>query len=130
MSGASNSRPQPPSAPGAVRVSVAQAIGRAKELFAKGDLAGAENIAQSVIAQRPGHIEATQILAAAAEKRSDLQRAIELLRGALTGGSSDASLQMNLCRTYRQMGRLDEAKLAGEAAVAIGTVPDALVDLA
>lgn len=129
MSGASNSRPQPADG-GPVRVSVAEAIGRAKELFAKGDLAGAETIAQTIVTQRPGHVEATQILAAAAEKRSDLKRAAELLRSALTGGSSDGSLQMNLCRTYRQMGQLEEARLAGEAAVAIGTIPEALVDLA
>lgn len=128
MSGASNSRPQ--AGAGAVRVSLADALVRAKEFFAKGDLPAAEAIAQTIVTQRPGHIEATQILAAAAEKRSDLQRAVDLLKSALTGGSHDATLQMNLCRTYRQMGRLDEAQLAGEAAVALGTVPEALVDLA
>ncbi|MBI1211710.1 MAG: tetratricopeptide repeat protein [Alphaproteobacteria bacterium] len=131
MSDTSNSRQQPVAAgPGAVRVAVSQAIARAKQLFASGDLPGAEAIAQSVLSQRPGHVQATEVLAAVAEKRSDSPRAIELLRSALTGGSADASLQMNLCRTYRQMGQLEDARLAGEAAISFGTKPEALADLA
>ena len=129
MSGASNSRPEPAGA-GAVRVSVAQAIGRARQLFQDGDLAGAETIARSIVSQRPAHVDASQILAAIAEKRGDLAQAVELLRGVLTGGSADAPVQMNLCRTLRQMGQLEAARAAGEAAVAIGTIPEALVDLA
>jgi tetratricopeptide (TPR) repeat protein len=131
MSGASNSRPEAAGIDAsAIRVSVAQAIARAKELFEASDLPGAEAIAQSVLSQRPGHVDATQVLAAIAEKRGDLPRAVELLHGVLTGGSGDATVQMNLCRTLRQMGQLEDARLAGEAAVAIGTIPEALVDLA
>ncbi len=113
-----------------MRVGVGQAIARARQLFETGDLAGAESIARSVLSQRPGHVDASQILAAVAEKRGDLTTALQLLRSALTGGSSDATLQMNLCRTLRQTGALEEARAAGEAAVAIGTMAEALVDLA
>jgi Tfp pilus assembly protein PilF len=131
MTVAPSTRPEPePAASGDVRVSVTHAIGRARKLFDAGDLAGAETIAASVLSQRPGHIDSSQILAAVAEKRGDLARAVQLLRGALTGGSSDAPVQMNLCRALRQMGSLDEARLAGETAVAIGTTPEAFVDLA
>jgi len=131
MGGAPNSRPQAATGDGkAVRVSVSQALGRAKELLAAGDLAGAENIAQSVLSQRAGHAEASLLIAAVAEKRGDLPRAVEILQSALTGGSGDGLLQMNLCRSFRQMGRLDQARAAGEAAIALGTVPEALVDLA
>ena len=130
MSGASDTRPQAATAGGNVRVSVAQAMSRAKQLVESGDLGAAESIATSVVTQRPGQIEATVILAAVAEKRGDLVRAVDLLRGALTGGSGDGPLQLNLCRSYRQMGRLEDARVAGEAAVAIGTTPEALVDLA
>jgi hypothetical protein len=107
-----------------------QAIARARQLIEKGDLTGAETLAASIVSQRPGHVDATVALAAIAEKRGDLGRAVDLLRSALTGGSSDGPVQMNLCRTFRQMGRLGEARAAGEAAVDIGTVPEALVDLA
>lgn len=130
MSGASNSRPGAGAGgAGAVRVSVAQAITRARQLLASGDLAGAETIAKSILSQRANEVDASQILAAAAEKRGDFAAAAALLRGALTGGSADAALQTNLCRVLRQSGDLDSARIAGEAAVAIGTVPEALVDL-
>src|SRR5258708_2612276 len=56
--------------------------------------------------------------------------AVQFLRSALTGGSGDAVLQMNLCRTLRQVGDLEKAREAGEAAGTIGTIPQALVDLA
>ena len=129
MSGASNSRPEP-AAGDAVRVGVVQAIARARQLLEAGDLPAAEAIAQSVLSQRPNHIDASQILAAISEKRGDLGAAAQLLRSVLTGGSSDAAVHMNLCRTLRQMGSLEEARVAGEAAVEIGTIPQALVDLA
>src|ERR1044071_8399848 len=103
MSGASNSQPQPGGAGSdAVRVSVAQAINRSRQLLTANDLNGAESIAQSVLSQRPRHAEAAQILAAMAEKRGELPRAIELLQSVLTGGSADGQIQMNLCRSYRQ----------------------------
>lgn len=129
MSGASNSRPQQMPA-GAVRVGVQQALARAKELFAAGDLGAAESVATAVFEQRPGNVDAAVILAAIRERRGDMPAAIEMLKSVLTGGSSDVSVQANLCRVYRQTGRLDEARAAGEAAVGVGTMPEALVDLA
>jgi type IV secretory pathway protease TraF len=57
-----------------------------------------------------GHEARAQILEA--EKRGDLPTALELLRSVLTGGSSDAGVQMNLCRTLRQTGSLEEARVA------------------
>ena len=128
MIAASDSRPE--AVPGAVRVGVAQAVMRARQLLEGGDLEGAETIGRTILTQRAGHIDASQILAAVAEKRGDLTAAIQFLRAALSGGGGDATLQMNLCRTLRQAGDLDQAREAGEAAVAIGTIPEALVDLA
>ena len=130
MSGASNTRPMATTGGGDVRVSVEQAVARARELFAGGALAAAETIANAVLSQRGQQADASQILAAIAEKRGDLGGAVALLRSALSGGSGDAMVQMNLCRTLRQMGSLQDARAAGEAAVAAGTIVEALVDLA
>jgi len=129
MSGAPSFQGQS-GAGGAAPTVLQQAVARGRQLYEAGDLPGAEAAAQSILAQRPKQVEATQLLAAVAAKRDDAAGAIRILRGALTGGPSDASLQMNLCRMLRHTGALDEARAAGEVATAIGSVAEAHADLA
>lgn len=99
-------------------------------MFAKGDPDGAEGIALAILAKKPKDPQATQVFAAVAEKRGQTERAIRILRDSLTGASTDALALMNLCRLLRMHGKLDEAREAGEASVKLGTVPEALSDLA
>lgn len=107
-----------------------QAIAEAKALFAKGNADAAEGLALNVLAKSPKDPQATQVFAAVAEKRGQTERAIRILRDSLTGASTDSLALMNLCRLLRMHGKLDEAREAGEAAVKLGTMPEALSDLA
>ena len=122
--------PSPPNAGAAVQLKLGDALKQAQSLYAKGDLNGAERFAAAIVAKRPGHTFAIQILAGVAENRRQNERAVELLQQSLTGASSDALPLMNLCRLFRIHGRLEASREAGERAVAIGTLPDAYVDLA
>ena len=122
----------PPGAPGAgtVQLKLSAALKQAQGFYVKGDLANAERLAAAIVAKRPNHTMATQVLAGIAEKRGQVARAIEILRGSLTGASTDALPLMNLCRVLRLQGQLEASREAGEGAVAIGTVGEAFVDLA
>jgi Tfp pilus assembly protein PilF len=113
-----------------VPLPVEQVVARARQLLEANDLAAAEGLAQRALAERPKQVEATQILAAVAVKRGDATRAIDILRAGLSGGPSDASLHMNLCRMYRQTGSLEAARIAGEQAVGMGNAAEAHADLA
>lgn len=124
---ASPARGGAPSGP--VRMKLADAVKRAQELCAQGQLEAAEEIALAVLQKQPKQPQTMQVMASIAERRGDPARAIEILRGALTGAPTDALTLMNLCRALRMQGRLTESREAGEAAVRIGTVPDAISDL-
>jgi tetratricopeptide (TPR) repeat protein len=121
-----------PAAPTAARVQMklADALKQAQAHFAKGELVAAERYAAAIVAKRPQHMLANQILAAIAEKRGQREAAVAILARSLAGTNADVLPLMNLCRVLRLTGRLEEARQAGERAVAIGTVPDAMVDLA
>jgi Tfp pilus assembly protein PilF len=124
------SSPSPSSERGApVRLKLADAVKRAQELCAKGQLDEAEKFARAVLQKQPKQPETMQVMASIAERRGDHGRAIAILRESLTGAPTDALALMNLCRAYRMLGRLKESREAGEAAVRIGTVPDAISDL-
>jgi Tfp pilus assembly protein PilF len=94
-----------------------------------GRLDAAEEVARAILAHHPKQPEAVQVMAAVAERRGNLEQAVSILRGALTQQSGDALSLMNLCRVLRTLGRFEESREAGEAAVKIGTVPAALADL-
>jgi Tfp pilus assembly protein PilF len=115
---------------GAVQMKLADALKRAQTHFAKGEFDQAERFAAAIVGKHPRHMQAIQVLAAIAEKRGQREQAIQLLNSSLTGSSADAMPLMNLCRILRIAGRLDESRLAGERAVALGTLVDALADLA
>lgn len=122
---------RPPAAPPAgVHMKLADVLKQAQALYAKRQFDQAERLANAIVAKRPNHPEATQILAGVAESRGEGGRAIEILQNSLTGGSTDALALTNLCRLLRTNGRLEESRLAGERAVALGTLLAALVDLA
>jgi hypothetical protein len=124
------SSPSPSSESGApVRLKLADAVKRAQELCAKGQLDQAEKFAIAVLQKQPKQPETMQVMASIAERRGDHARAIAILRESLTGAPTDALALMNLCRAYRMLGQLKESREAGEAAVRIGTVPDAISDL-
>lgn len=114
----------------AVQLKLADALKQAQAFYAKGDLDKAERYAAAIVAKKPYHPHAIQVLAGVAEKRGQSARAIEILRRSLTGGSSDALALVNLCRLLRVHGRLNESREAGERAVALGTLPEAYIDLA
>ncbi len=114
---------------GPVRMKLADAVKQAQELCAQGQLEAAEKIALAVLQKQPKQPQTMQVLASIAERRGDPSRAIQILREALTGAQTDALTLMNLCRALRMQGRLQESREAGEAAVRIGTVPDAIADL-
>lgn len=117
------------SQPGPVRMKLADAVKQAQALCAKGQLDAAEKIALAVLQKQPKHPQTMQVLASIAERRGDQDRAIQILRESLAGAPTDALALMNLCRAYRMQGRLNESREAGEAAVRIGSVPDAAADL-
>ncbi|NOT40333.1 MAG: tetratricopeptide repeat protein [Alphaproteobacteria bacterium] len=114
---------------GPVRMKLADAVKQAQSLCAKGQLDAAEKIALAVLQKQPKQPQTMQVLASIAEQRGDPKRAIHILREALTGAQTDALALMNLCRAYRMQGQLKESRDAGEKAVRIGTVPDAIADL-
>lgn len=120
--------PVPPAARTPMKLS--DALKQAQALFAKGQIDQAERFAAAIVAKRPQHVMANQLLAAIAEKRGQRERTVEILQRCLTGASTDALPLMNLCRAYRLLGRLEESRAAGERAVALGNLPDAHVDLA
>lgn len=126
---AMTSRPSTPKASGPVQLRLADAVKQAQAFYGAGELAKAEHYANAIVAKHPRHLTAMQILAGVAEKRGQTTEAIEILRRSLSGASTDALPLMNLCRLYRMQRRLDEACEAGERAVAIGTLPEAYVDL-
>lgn len=113
-----------------VRLKIADAIKQAQLLFEKGDFDKAEKLARAVLERRANQAHMTAVIAGVAEKRGDRERAVQILNDALTGAPTDALALMNLCRLHRMAGRLDEARSAGERAVATGSLPEALVDLA
>lgn len=118
----------PPS--GGVQMKLADALKRAQAHFGKNEFDEAERFAAAIVGKHPRHVQALAVLAAVAEKRGQRERAIALLEQSLTGADTDALPLMNLCRVFRLAGRLDEARAAGERAVALGTLPEALVELA
>lgn len=122
--------PTPSKPAGAVHMKLAEALKRAQSHFAKGEFDEAERFAAAIVAKHPRHLQAIQVLAAVAEKNGRRDHAIELLNTSLTGSSADALPLINLCRVLRISGRLEESRVAGERAVAMGTLADALVDLA
>src|SRR5262245_11450713 len=113
-----------------VQLRIADALKQAEAFYTKGDLDKAEQFAAAIVAKRPHHLQALQVLAGVAEKRGQSSRAIEILRNSLTGANTDALPLMNLCRLLRGQERLDEAREAGERAVALGNLPEAYIDLA
>lgn len=120
----------PHSPPGGTQMKLADALKRAQAYFAKGEFDQAERFAAAILARHPRHPQAVQVVAGVLEKRGQREAAVTLLRSSLTGQSSDALALMNLCRLLRVLGRLDEARVAGERAVALNALPEALVDLA
>jgi Tfp pilus assembly protein PilF len=112
-----------------VRMKLSDAVKQAQSLCAQGQIDAAEKIALAVLQKQPKQPQTMQVLASIAERRGDPAKAIQILREALTGADTDALALMNLCRALRLQGRLQESREAGEAAVRIGTVPDALSDL-
>lgn len=112
-----------------VRMKIGDAVKQAQELCAKGQIDAAEKIALAILQKQPKQPQTMQVLASIAERRGDPAKAIQILRESLTGANTDALALMNLCRALRLQGRLQEAREAGEAAVRIGTVPDAISDL-
>jgi Tfp pilus assembly protein PilF len=119
---------RPPSSGAPIKL--ADALKRAQAHFERHEFDEAERFAGAIVAKHPKHAQALAVLAAVAEKRGQPDRAIAFLEQSLTGTRNDALPLMNLCRTFRLSGRLEEALRAGERSVAIGVVPDALVDLA
>ncbi len=112
-----------------VRMKLADAVKQAQALCAKGQIDAAEKIALAVLQKQPKQPQTMQVLASIAERRGDPAKAIQILRESLTGSNTDALALMNLCRALRMQGRLPESREAGEAAVRIGTVPEAISDL-
>ncbi len=112
-----------------IELKLPEALKQAQAFLGKGELDKAEHIAKAIVAKHKQHTVAMQILAAAAEKRGHGDRAIEILQRSIVGTGNDALPLMNLCRLFRLNGRLDEARRAGERAVALGTLHAALVDL-
>jgi tetratricopeptide (TPR) repeat protein len=109
---------------------LADAVKRAQTHFERHEFDEAERFASAIVAKHPKHVQALAVLAAVAEKRGQAERAIALLEQSLTGTRTDALPLMNLCRTFRLSGRLEDALRAGERSVALGVLPDALLDLA
>jgi hypothetical protein len=89
----------------------------ARRHLSAGEIEETERACAAALAARPDDAEALHLLGVVAFRRGDGAGASALMEQALAAGA-DAGVNRDLCELYRQLGRLEEARLQGERAVA------------
>jgi Tfp pilus assembly protein PilF len=96
---------------------VPEAVERARQLFAAGQLDQADALCRQTLLAAPDHGELLQMLANIATRRGEVARAIVLLERAAISPNASPEVFGALCRLYRVHGRLDDARTAGREAM-------------
>lgn len=79
-------------------------------LHQSGRIAEASEIYRSIVAEAPGHFDATHLLGVIALQEGDLDRAQSLIMAALKGSPRDTAALNNLGTVYLRQNRLDLAR--------------------
>ncbi len=82
-------------------------------------LAEADSLYRQVLAKAPTHAQATHHLGVLALQRGQTSSAIELLQTALAALDTDGAIHANYARALKNSGRLDEALLSIDRALAL-----------
>ncbi len=85
------------------------AMPRAAALFASGDFAGAQALAESIVAADPRHFYALHLLATLAARRGDWSVCVDIATRALAADPSHAEVLSNRGAALRMLDRYDEA---------------------
>jgi len=99
------------------RISITDALARARAHWNAGQADQAELLCQRVLAAWPGQPDALHVMGLMAHAHGNRDLAIEHLRQACAAPSARAEYSSNLAEVYRQRGLLAEAEAAGRRAV-------------
>lgn len=102
---------------GRVSVSPLRAVEMAGTLYSQGKYAQAEKVCRQLLAARPNHADAHNILGVSLNAQGRADEGIKVLRKAIQLAPSAASIHANLGELLRQSGRKDEAAEALDQAV-------------
>ena len=102
---------------GRVSVSPLRAVEMAGTLYSQGKYAQAEKVCRQIIAARPNHPDAHNILGVSLNALGRGEEGIEVLRKAVQLAPHAASIHANLGEVLRQSGKKEEAAAALEQAV-------------
>jgi tetratricopeptide (TPR) repeat protein len=100
-------------------MNLAQAFDLAADHFEAGRLVEAETICRQLLAQKPDHADALQLLGLIAQRCGHRDAAVELLRRAIALNPQAAACHANLALVLESMDRLDEAAAESRAALAL-----------
>jgi len=102
---------------GRVKVTPAEAIEMAGQLYSRGEFVQAERVCRQLIAARPDVSDAYNILGVTIARLERMDEAVAALTRAIEINGAPASYHANLGEILRQAGRLDEASAAIEQAI-------------
>jgi tetratricopeptide (TPR) repeat protein len=102
---------------GRVSVSPARAVEMAGTLYSQGKYAQAEKVCRQLLAARPNHPDAHNILGVSLNALGRADEGVEELRKAIKLAPESASIHANLGEVLRQLGRKDEAAEALQQAI-------------
>ncbi len=100
------------------RLPVATAYSQALEHFNAGRFSQADQLCTAIIKAAPDHIDAMNLLGLVAQQVDRHDLAHELFQRAIGIDGSIANLYVNLAVSFEQLGRIEEAVAASEAALA------------
>ena len=92
------------------RVTIEQALAEAAAQRSRGRLDSAEAVCRQVLAQHPGHAQATMLLAMVLAEAGRLAEAIPLLRNVIEARPDEEGAWLLLASALRRTGLLDEAE--------------------
>ncbi|MFM2042447.1 MAG: hypothetical protein RLY86_1023 [Pseudomonadota bacterium] len=97
----------------------ADLLAKGAALQDEGRLDDAEATFRQILAEKPDHAEGLHALGVLALVRNDPESAVTHLAWSLRHRHANAAAFSNLCAALRQLGRLDQARIAGREAVAL-----------
>ena len=99
------------------QAAIPEALERARQLVAAGQLDQADALCRQALLAAPDHGEILYTLATIAAQRGDVARATVLLERAAGSPSASPEVFGFLCQLYRVLGRQEEARRAGREAL-------------
>jgi Tfp pilus assembly protein PilF len=96
---------------------IPEALERARQLVAAGQLDQADAVCRQALLTAPDHGEILHTLATIATQRGELARAIVFLERAVGARTASPDVYGLLCQLYRIDGRTDDARRAGQEAL-------------